>query len=696
MLQMLPQAVRHFGDAWEAVTWKDRVYFSTNQALLELHNGSITAIPWPETGLSWLLFVAESGVYTHAKGQALYQVENENLLQAIDVDSLANIQISQIFEPNPGKLLLLSRDRGLFEWKDHSIQSVSTEADRWLDKQAVRFGQILPNKLLALTIERRGILVIDLAGKICGTFFEEDGMPDPTFNNLATDRSGNLWVCTNSGIIQIAADWRISAFDSSSGLGRSPLQDVVRYKNSLFVGAKDGLFRLEDGSPGDKAPFFEKVDAVQTSIRTALAHAAGIAIAGDDGVFVYSNNNLMQVPETPRYVFDARQSKDPNRIFLSMKSGLGAIRFHNGSWSYEGSVQSFPTEVRSTAETPDGTIYVSTLNAGFFSVEPRSNVSSFFTGASANPIPGWKVKPQVQGITQVLLWNNQPLFQTDTGLYCYNPRTKDFYTPEYLSKLIVGRKIEAIGTGSHGSPHLFVVLSDNDGGPAATFSKQIDVIYQNGTVQSLPASILDFLGNVQSFYEEEDQDGPVLWITGTYGLIRLQTPEMLNANGRRFHLYAEQLMTNDGKQLDEIPETKPLELHYSQRNLRIQFATDDFPVAGSMLYRTRLEKIDSGWGSFFREPVWESESLAEGSYRLHVMARNPDGAESQDLVLNIHIHPPWYRTVWMYLVYVLAAAAAVGGFIRWRLWRHRQRERELVALVDLRTTELRDSQDRLT
>ncbi|MBV9673314.1 MAG: response regulator [Verrucomicrobia bacterium] len=379
-----------------------------------------------------------------------------------------------------------------------------------------------------------------------------------------------------------------------------------------------------------------------------------------------------------------------------MKSGLGAIRFHNGSWSYEGSVQSFPTEVRSTAETPDGTIYVSTLNAGFFSVEPRSNVSSFFTGASANPIPGWKVKPQVQGITQVLLWNNQPLFQTDTGLYCYNPRTKDFYTPEYLSKLIVGRKIEAIGTGSHGSPHLFVVLSDNDGGPAATFSKQIDVIYQNGTVQSLPASILDFLGNVQSFYEEEDQDGPVLWITGTYGLIRLQTPEMLNANGRRFHLYAEQLMTNDGKQLDEIPETKPLELHYSQRNLRIQFATDDFPVAGSMLYRTRLEKIDSGWGSFFREPVWESESLAEGSYRLHVMARNPDGAESQDLVLNIHIHPPWYRTVWMYLVYVLAAAAAVGGFIRWRLWRHRQRERELVALVDLRTTELRDSQDRLT
>ncbi|MBV9674018.1 MAG: hypothetical protein JO076_14505, partial [Verrucomicrobia bacterium] len=280
MLQMLPQAVRHFGDAWEAVTWKDRVYFSTNQALLELHNGSITAIPWPETGLSWLLFVAESGVYTHAKGQALYQVENENLLQAIDVDSLANIQISQIFEPNPGKLLLLSRDRGLFEWKDHSIQSVSTEADRWLDKQAVRFGQILPNKLLALTIERRGILVIDLAGKICGTFFEEDGMPDPTFNNLATDRSGNLWVCTNSGIIQIAADWRISAFDSSSGLGRSPLQDVVRYKNSLFVGAKDGLFRLEDGSPGDKAPFFEKVDAVQTSIRTALAHAAGIAIAG--------------------------------------------------------------------------------------------------------------------------------------------------------------------------------------------------------------------------------------------------------------------------------------------------------------------------------------------------------------------------------------------------------------------------------
>ncbi len=698
MEQLLPESLRHFGDAWKAVTWKDRVYISTNQTLLEIHNGSVTAIPWPaETGLSWLLFVTESGVYIHARGQPLYQVQNGNLLQIVESASLADIQISQIFEPNPGELLLLSRDRGLLEWKNHSVQPFATEADRWFEKQSVRFGQILPDKSLVLTIERRGIVILDLSGKIRETFFEENGIPDATFINLAKDRAGDLWVCTNSGIIEIAADWRISAFDSSSGLGRSPLQDVVRYKSSLFVAAKDGLFRLNDGSPGSKAPLFEKDDLVQTSIRTALAHPGGIALAGDDGVFLYSDSKLAQIREAPRYVYAANRSRrDRNRIFLSMDSGLGAIRFDNGSWSYEGSLHSFPGEVRSAVETPDGDIYVSTLNAGFFRVQPRSNGSSFFTGASAYPIPGRKTRPDVQGITQVLLWNDHAMFQTDTGVYYYNPETKDFYTPEFLSKVTTGKKIEAIGTSAVGSPHLFVVLSDKGGGPVATFQRQIEVIYQDGTVQPLPSSILEFLGNVQSFYEEEGQDGPVLWITGTYGLVRLQNPGMLNAHGRRFHLFAEEVITNDGKQLEGISETKPIEVHYSQRNLRIQFATDDFPVAGSTLYRTRLEKIDTGWSSFFREPLWESGSLAEGFYRLHVIARDPDGAESQDLVLNIHVHPPWYRTVWMYLVYVLAAAAAVGGFIRWRLWRHRQRERELVALVDLRTSELRDSQDRLT
>src|SRR6202007_1325876 len=91
-------------------------------------------------------------------------------------------------------------------------------------------------------------------------------------------------------------------------------------------------------------------------------------------------------------------------------------------------------------------------------------------------------------------------------------------------------------------------------------------------------------------------------------------------------------------------------------------------------------------------PVWWSGALNEGSYLLHVQAKDSDGVYSNEYTLAFSIDPPWYRTLWMEIAAGLFVILAIYAFNRWRTWQLRLRQRELVQTIDLRTRELRQNE----
>jgi CheY-like chemotaxis protein len=87
--------------------------------------------------------------------------------------------------------------------------------------------------------------------------------------------------------------------------------------------------------------------------------------------------------------------------------------------------------------------------------------------------------------------------------------------------------------------------------------------------------------------------------------------------------------------------------------------------------------------------VWRSGGgLNEGTYLLHVQARDSDGIESNEFTFAFTIDPPWYRTLWAETVSGLLVILAFYLFNRWRTWQMKIRERELIQTVNLRTREL--------
>jgi signal transduction histidine kinase/CheY-like chemotaxis protein len=81
-------------------------------------------------------------------------------------------------------------------------------------------------------------------------------------------------------------------------------------------------------------------------------------------------------------------------------------------------------------------------------------------------------------------------------------------------------------------------------------------------------------------------------------------------------------------------------------------------------------------------------ALNKGHYLISVEAKDSDGVEGKARRLAFIIEPPWYRPLWMEVVWGILAILNVCLFIRWHTWQMTLRQRQLVQMVDLRTREL--------
>ncbi len=160
--------------------------------------------------------------------------------------------------------------------------------------------------------------------------------------------------------------------------------------------------------------------------------------------------------------------------------------------------------------------------------------------------------------------------------------------------------------------------------------------------------------------------------------------------------YASKIMTADGAPIS-IQDGEELMLKYDDRDFQIHFGTDRFSVGDELYYEARLQGTTDHRVAVTGVGVWRSGALNEGHYLLQVQARDSDGNESKKYTLAFIIAPPWYRTIWMDMVWGLLIILAFYLFSLWRMWQLRLRE-PLGAgaqTVDLRTRELREHEVQL-
>jgi signal transduction histidine kinase/CheY-like chemotaxis protein len=688
----LPSAL---GEILDIVPCGNAEYIRTEKMLLVHQHDSWDAISWPHgNGLDYIVSATTNRVFVHGKDELLYELIDRKLVPLVDDPRLRSTVVYQVIEPVSGTLLLLTKDHGIFQLKENAIEPFRTEIDPLLARYGVQWACFLPGPYLAIAIDQHGVALLDSGGKLCSVLFQESGLPDPNVLNLGPDRSGGLWVCGNVGLTRLEITPGLSFFDSQNGLPRSAVYNLKRFRGRLYAATWDGLFGLEKAQADTLPPKFVKIPGPTTPIPALADIGTELLAGGWKGLFTFDGTELKQLPIPIDRIYSLRPSrKTPGRIYVASNQGLAAIVKSGDQWRIEDLVGGFGGPVTDVLESSSEELFVSTLNRGFFRVKLLSGSSQVFDPANVIGLTKAKDAPQISETDALTQLSGEPAFISKDGIFRYEIAENRFVPIKALQSLFADYfPTKAIAAADDG--RLWIALTARDTPEGNIPKTSIAQVNSDGGFTLLPAAITRTIGDPAMIESDLTSGSPILWVAGTYGIARIDTSEKLGPKPT-FNLFPREASTVSGTFLPLPARGETLTIPFSLSDIQIRFANDRFDGAAQIHYRLKLEGWDRNWNAPVADPVWRSGSLHEGSYTLHAIAEDEDGKKSHETTVAIKILPPWYRTWWMCLVYILLGLVSLLGFVRLRFWRLRMREKQLVQIVAERTKALEESQARL-
>ncbi len=142
-----------------------------------------------------------------------------------------------------------------------------------------------------------------------------------------------------------------------------------------------------------------------------------------------------------------------------------------------------------------------------------------------------------------------------------------------------------------------------------------------------------------------------------------------------------------------IPEN--LVLTHEHNNISFDFVAIETDKNFLVRYQYMLEGYDKDWRQVTDKTSATFGNMHEGLYTFKVKACSPEGVWSEPITYTFKVLPPWYRTWWMYLTYLILIIASVIIIVRWNGRRLRAQKKELEQKVKTATSQIREEKEKV-
>jgi signal transduction histidine kinase/ligand-binding sensor domain-containing protein len=153
-----------------------------------------------------------------------------------------------------------------------------------------------------------------------------------------------------------------------------------------------------------------------------------------------------------------------------------------------------------------------------------------------------------------------------------------------------------------------------------------------------------------------------------------------------------------------IYDIKEITLDHDQNNISLEFIAIHYSDPSLNIYRYKMENYDNEWREIGNQHSAFYPKLPPGKYVFRVKAANNHGIWNEEgATLRITVNPPWWETIWAYILYGLLLVALVFALDRYfrgvlvRKERERNQVRELAQAREIEKayTELKSTQAQL-
>ncbi|MDD8012364.1 MAG: diguanylate cyclase [Acidobacteriota bacterium] len=677
---------RKISDIWSICFLENRVYFQAFERLFCLQGDKVQV--WRPSQVFQSAFAVRGRLYVQDSQKGLMVLNDTHLELVPGGEFFAREKIGAILpwdlsEGETHGLLICTKGQGLFLYDGGMVKPFPTQADAALRQGQLYHAIPLADGTLGIATLQSGFMRLARDGSWLDWVGKREGLPIESVKHLFQDSQLGTWMALGKGISRMGIDSPVSIYNEKRGLPGTVFA-IHRHGGTLYAGTDQGLFRLD--LAGTNRPFFSPIAGLSGAVWSFVSWEDRLLVANYSGLYEIQGGkaNLIRKSVTGNY-FLLRSRKDPRRLFIGLSNGLASCRLEGGRWLDEGMVLDLPMQVRTIDEADDGSLWLGTYAQGVMHV-------SFPSGIRREPpqVERFGTEKGLPSLNYTYLYRlSSGLKATSkSGIYRFREDIRRFEPDPAFANFYPG-----------GSRWIYNLVEDRQGRVWMHSCDEAQGINESGV--AVPRGDGSYRWDVRPCVRFNgdwvnailaEADG-VVWFGTSEGIVRL-APTSARPQAQAISAMIRSVNTMGGKLLfGGTPSGSAAgpKIPFFKNQLRFEFAVPSYDLENANRYQIFLEGNDADWSAWTAEPFKEYSNLAAGWYRFRVRAQDVYGSTGAEDSFAFRILPPWYRTWWAYVLWVLSGAAALVGVVSLYTQKLRRQKAHLEKIVAERTQQLRDA-----
>ncbi|NME70888.1 triple tyrosine motif-containing protein [Flammeovirga aprica] len=633
----LPQDIE-FDEVWNIYGGKnDEIYFISHDFIFYYDHTRVTAIQTKEA--TRYSFFIDDYIYSSSAefGIEKFVPLSQQRIKLTNASLLKGKNIRKVLEYSSSKRLIFTLEGEIYKEINNVISPIAQELWPVLKNAMINTALVLPEKRIAIGTQNAGIYIITETGEKLDHIVTDKGLTDIIVYDLFIDKQDNLWVAHRNGLsyIELESPFRmLNKYAGIEGGGYTAYKD----NGKIYLGTSNGLYEsrlTEEGvcyhsiQGGRGQSYF--VDKINDDVFYGQ-HLGLYAIKNGKSTLINDQIgawNLIQIED--------------NRYLQGAYNGLFVLTKEAGGWKKEKLKDFHESSRLMSLDKKTNTLWISHGFKGAYKLK---------IDFETNKVTELKHYGQSEGFYSDVLINlfkinGELVFCGERGVFIYDEENDKFKLHSLFTKLLgTDERVSAMSSDFAGNIYY---IKNGKVGMIKNILSNSPIIEENifGRINHLVSDDLEQIIPI-------DKDHVL--ITAKEGFIDFN-PRYQRSFIEKVPLSIISFNSSDGleSQNEYNPRKKGevIEIPYDRNTINVEFVASYYDGMHFNEYETYLQGFDKQPNEWTKSNHVKYTNLKEGNYTLMVKGKNIYGEESAMTAIQFTVLPPWNRSVYAYIVYVL-------------------------------------------
>ncbi len=667
----LPDSVQDFSLIRQTIELNSKVYFNARKYIFVWDGQEISIIHSPYDDIN--LFKIGAEIWVSSAQGGLFRLKGRQLVDLPHSNQFINRNVVGIQPFMKNKWLIANREGDLLIYdtnEDHMVVPFAEDYRAVLGEgQAFGLSLLNDGNYVVNTLQN-GLFIFNKDQAFLRHISRSQGLQNSSVIGVFEDQNNQLWCALDNGIsiIKLSSKFGFS-YEGEQFFGA--VEDLEIQGDHFYMSTRQGLFKA---NLQDSVPRFSPYSQISRTCLDIQAYDSSLLVCSDK-LYQIQNDQLIIIDSSRNRTVKPIASR-AHHVIAGGIGGLHVFKQVQGQWVQLYENTQFPDEIYEINQIESSqSFWVNTLSQGVFKVKFTDDYQEAFVE---------KIKDELladDARISLISYQGKTLFSQKNRLLEYNTDNDSFEETDVLEKL-QGKFIFKFAHTNEdvwvSSGRRFFHLKEDELDSSAFSELKIGGFT---AILPLPDGSCYIGGDEALIYYDQN---------------KVASSDPFYCNIRRI-LNRDSLIFNGVFSSDNgfSYEQADVPVFEYDRNAVTFYFSAAWYGSNDVTYSYQLVSYDDSYSAWTAETKKEYTNLPPGDYTFRVKAKNSRGEESLVAEYKFTIKTPWYMTWWAYALFIALGVLLIGLILYLYSRKLRNDKKRLEQIVQERTVELDEKNQKL-